>query len=268
MENPKKKVVNGRSLKVKPQIKVATASTSDDLVDDQNNALRRLRPRSGQWPVMTPGPTSRRGGVPQYSKAGSARQMKESTRAEPNNSLLLSRFISDKEITSISNVKKRKSSVSSVVSSPRKSMTKEKSSVVIKPDVINVTNPEEEEEEWDPPRRVNLLAKFEEESQRNSEISQADDQELDGPSCVNISTPKKRKELSNPASPDTVQPSTPETSPTLVSSIRTKSGRGPTRKSFRAFTPSADDVLAVGLRRKIDFLDLDLEVRDEVLDDI
>ena len=253
-----------------PQIKVATASTSDDLVDDQNNALRRLRPRSGQWPVMTPGPTSRRGGVPQYSKAGSARQRKESTRAEPVNNSLLLRFMSDKEITSISNVKRRKSSFSSVVSSPRKSMTKakEKSSVVIKPDVINVTNPEEEEEEWDPHRRVNLLANFEKESQRNSEISQAVDQELDGPSCVNISTPKKRKELSNPASPDTVQPSTPETSPTLVSSIRTKSGRGPTRKSFRAFTPSADDVLAVGLRRKIDFLDLDLEVRDEVLDDI
>ena len=228
------------------------ASTSDDLVDDQNNALRRLRPRSGQWPVPTLGPTSRKGGVPQYSKAGSARQRL--------------RFILDKEITPISNVKRRKSSFSSVVSSPRKSMTKEKSSVVIKPDVINVTN--QEEEEWDPPRRVNLLAKFEEESQRNSEISQAVDQELDGPSCVNISTPKKKKELSNPASPDTVQPSTPETSPTLVSSIRTKSGRGPTRKSFRAFTPSADHVLAVGLRRKIDFLDLDLEVRDEVLDDI
>ena len=193
--------------------------------------------------------------------------MKESTRAEPvNNSLLQLRFISDKEISSITNAKKRKSSFSSVVSSPRKSMTKENSSVVSKPDVIKVINPEEEEDRG-LPRRVNLLAKFEKESQRSPEISQAIDQELDGPSCVNISTPKKRKDLSNPTSPDTVQPSTPETSPTLVSSIRTKSGRRPTRKSFRTFTPTADHVLAVGLKRKIDFLELDPEVRDEVFDD-
>ena len=185
-----------------------------------------------------------------------------------SSSFLLLRFFSDKEIGSISNTKKRRSSFAAVVSTPRKT-TEE-----IRPDVTVVTDqerikehqamltPGSQEERFDemmlevketeakgPPRRVNLLSKFVKETDQRS---------------PEISTPQERS-----ASPDTARPSTPETSPTLVRSIRAQSAKRPSRKSFRGLTPSAEvDPLAltVGLRRKIEFLDLDLKIQDEMFD--
>jgi len=80
-----------------------------------------------------------------------------------------------------------------------------------------------------------------------------------------------KAECEEPSTPENRGPSTPEMSPTLVNSIKTKSGQKPIKTYKRRFLRFFDDdqdplVVPSGLQKKISFLDLDFNVKDEVLE--
>jgi len=106
-------------------------------------------------------------------------------------------------------------------------------------------------------RRVNLLPKF-------IKVSP------DVPGETEKRSLGREAECGEPSTPENRDPSTPEMSPTLVNSIKTKSGKKPIKSIKRRILTSIDDqdplVFTVGLPRKIRFLDLDVNVNDELLE--